>query len=129
MSLHHTDDAAFDRAAREAHVRSLDELSPRVQAQLALRRRGALSGATPHRPRRLLPWAGAATAGIALTLVLQLGPPAAVAPADGMASGVTELGAASAQRLAVVETEATVADLSEDPDFYLWLGEPSAGVE
>ncbi|MGN6151132.1 MAG: hypothetical protein ACTHOH_03870 [Lysobacteraceae bacterium] len=40
-------EAAFDAAARRAHAASLDRLSPRVQAQLAQRRRAALKGEAP----------------------------------------------------------------------------------
>jgi hypothetical protein len=42
------DDArAFDTAARRAHAASLERVSARVQAQLQLRRRAALSGRAP----------------------------------------------------------------------------------
>ena len=44
-------DSRFDHAARSAHAASLAHLSPRVQAQLALRRRAALS----QDPRRAAP--------------------------------------------------------------------------
>lgn len=40
-------EAAFDAAARRAHAASLDRLSPRVQAQLAQRRRSAIKGPAP----------------------------------------------------------------------------------
>ena len=69
-------DAGFDARLRDVHARSLDQLSPRVQAQLVQRRRAALKGETMHRGRGLLSWAGVATAGLALALVLQVGPPA-----------------------------------------------------
>ncbi|HZX81440.1 MAG TPA: hypothetical protein VFE72_10865, partial [Lysobacter sp.] len=75
MSRHDTAGDAFDARLRDVHARSLDHLSPRIQAQLALRRREALQGAAPRSPRRLLPWAGMATAAIALALVVQLRPP------------------------------------------------------
>ena len=62
-----TDDALL-RAARGAHAASLDHLSPRVQAQLAQRRRAAMQ---PGRPARR-GWAMIA-AGSAAVLALAVG--------------------------------------------------------
>ncbi|HEY4581654.1 MAG TPA: hypothetical protein VIG88_02140, partial [Lysobacter sp.] len=73
MSRHDSAGAAFDARLRDVHARSLDHLSARVHAQLAQRRREALQGTAPHRRSRgLLPWAGVATAAVALALVVQL---------------------------------------------------------
>jgi len=60
---------AFDQAARRAHAASLERLSPRVQAQLALRRRAATAG--PH-PAATRPWAMLAL-GSAAALTLAIG--------------------------------------------------------
>lgn len=129
MNLHPTDDSAFDRAARAAHAHALEHLSPRVRAQLAQRRRLALAGAASRPSRRLLPWAATATAGIAVALLLQLRPPGTATPAGDGPSSMAAASVESAPRLAVVDADAPVAHLSEDPDFYLWLGENPAGKE
>lgn len=106
----HREDA-FDRHARRAHAASLDALSPRVQAQLAQRRRAALA-ATPASGRGLprWGWAGALAAVGALAIGLQLRAP------DPAPAGPA---------IATASTEALPADpggvLAEDPDFYLWL--------
>lgn len=47
----HGSHTAFDAAARRAHAASLDRLSPRVQSQLALRRRAALAQTSQPRVR------------------------------------------------------------------------------
>ncbi|MFZ5637599.1 MAG: hypothetical protein ACOY82_13550 [Pseudomonadota bacterium] len=62
-------DAAFDAAARDAHAQALDRLSPRVRAQLAQRRRAALSG---PRPSPLRAWPMLAL-GSAAVLALAIG--------------------------------------------------------
>lgn len=63
-------DSRFDHAARSAHAASLAHLSPRVQAQLALRRRAALS----QDPRRASPRAWPMLAlGSAAALTLAVG--------------------------------------------------------
>ena len=132
MSSH---DAGFEARAREVHARSLDHLSPRVQAQLAVRRREALAGTPARRPSRgLLPWAGMATAGLALALVLQLRPSAPIETGASVAgtSSVAAVGVPAdvPRTIATLDTEAVMPDLSEDPEFYLWLGsERPADVE
>lgn len=98
----------FDERARRAHAQALDALSPRVQAQLAQRRRAALSPARPATAR--WGWIGAAATVGALVVALQLRPPSAPPEAPPHA---------------VVAAPALPADpggvLVEDPDFYLWL--------
>ena len=77
-------DDALDAVARRAHAASLERLSPRVQAQLAQRRRAALAGARPRPMLRGLQWlAGGVAAAGALALGLQLmrAPEAPLAPA------------------------------------------------
>ncbi|GAB6196744.1 hypothetical protein PAGU2595_020550 [Lysobacter xanthus] len=108
------------------HAESLDHLSPRVQAQLAQRRRMALQGTAASRPSRgLLPWAGVATAGLALALVLQLRPPAGAPPQGVPAAASPQLAANTPADGTVRDVDAIAPDLSEDPEFYLWLGAAS----
>ncbi|WP_133501171.1 hypothetical protein [Cognatilysobacter terrigena] len=140
MSMH---DDGFDARARSVHGASLDHLSARVNAQLAQRRRAALKGDAPRASRGLLPWAGVATAGLALALVVQLRPPGAGPQRTGhevasttSATPSTPRGVPATQpRLAALtprpasrlpvanDADAVAPDLSEDPDFYLWLGD------
>ncbi len=68
---HQNSHTALDEAARSAHVASLDRLSPRVQAQLAQRRRAALT----HNTR---------TAGLRVWPMLALGSAAALTLAIGL---------------------------------------------
>ena len=64
--------AMLDEAARRAHAASLDRLSPRVQAQLAQRRRAAMKQATgPAAPVRAWPMLALGSAA-ALTLAVGL---------------------------------------------------------
>jgi hypothetical protein len=63
--------AALDEAARRAHAASLDRLSPRVQAQLAQRRRAAMKQATAPAPVRAWPMLALGSAA-ALTLAVGL---------------------------------------------------------
>ena len=63
--------AALDEAARRAHAASLDRLSPRVQAQLAQRRRAAMKQATAPAPLRAWPMLALGSAA-ALTLAVGL---------------------------------------------------------
>jgi hypothetical protein len=65
------DEAAFDEAARRAHAASLGRLSPRVQAQLAQRRRAAMKQATDPAPVRAWPMLALGSAA-ALTLAVGL---------------------------------------------------------
>lgn len=65
------DEAALDEAARRAHAASLDRLSPRVQAQLAQRRRAAIKQATESAPVRAWPMLALGSAA-ALTLAVGL---------------------------------------------------------
>lgn len=62
---------AFDEAVRSAHAASLDNLSPRVRAQLAQRRRAALAdNARPHIARRWPMLALGSAAALALAIGL-----------------------------------------------------------
>jgi hypothetical protein len=65
-------EAAFDAAARRAHAASLDRLSPRVQAQLAQRRRAALKGEAPAGVRLWPMLAVGGSAALALTIGLMV---------------------------------------------------------
>jgi hypothetical protein len=68
---HSDSHTAFDEAARRAHAASLDRLSPRVQAQLALRRRAAMQQATGPASVRVWPMLALGSAA-ALTLAVGL---------------------------------------------------------
>ena len=119
-----THDAGFEARLRDVHAQSLEHLSPRAQAQLAQRRRAALQGAPAQRSRGLLPWAGLATAGLALALVVQLRPPASRPPSTAAASTTGAPAAVvDTRRAARTDVDAIAPDLSEDPEFYLWLGD------
>lgn len=110
-------DDAFDHAARDVHGTSLHALSPRVQAQLAQRRRAALAGrARPHASRARWGWLGGAMAtACVLVVALQL------QPAIDTASDAPRV---------VAAVQDTAPDpggmLAEDPDFYLWLASSEA---
>lgn len=112
---HHDD--AFDRRARQLHAASLHSLSPRVQAQLAQRRRAALAGPPPApAPRARWGWLGGAMAtACVLVVAFQLRPP-------------VETPAAVPRAVAVVQDAAPDPGglLAEDPDFYLWLASSDA---
>lgn len=111
-----TRDDALDRRARQAHAASLDALSPRVQAQLAQRRRAALAGHARPDHRRW-GWIGAAATACVLVVALQLRPPSPD-PID------------APTRVSAAAAPASPADpggmLAEDPDFYLWLASGEA---
>ncbi|GAB1597120.1 hypothetical protein [Lysobacter claricitrinus] len=138
MSMHDNAGDAFDARARSVHAASLDRLSARVNAQLAQRRRAALEGESRRASHGVLRWAGVATAGLALALVVQLRPPGSgpVAPhAGGVATRSTAVVPAAQPRIAAVtpspasrlptaaDADVVAPDLSEDPEFYLWLGD------
>lgn len=116
-------DAAFDERARAVHDDALVNLSARVQTQLAQRRRSSSCAHTPLARRSLLPWAGMATAAVALGLVMQLRPPST---RDGQpALQQPRASTASVQSVSSAYPGGPTADddtlLSEDPEFYLWL--------
>lgn len=137
MTRHEPHDG-LDARARAVHAAALEHLSPRVQAQLAQRRRAALQGTPARAARSLLPWAGIATAGLALALVVQLKPPSAPPAARTVSASASDAPGrlpATAPRVAALDpadapratpdAEAIAPDLSEDPEFYLWLGDAS----
>lgn len=108
----------FDEALRGHHRESLQQVSPRVHAQLAQYRHAALRGASPHRKHRL--GLGFAAAGFAALCALAIGVQFRKPPAQTLAP--TE---------AVATTNATPARadttmLDQDPDFYAWLASPDA---
>ncbi|MGN6512687.1 MAG: hypothetical protein ACTHKZ_03835 [Lysobacteraceae bacterium] len=102
---------AFDARLRAAHAASLAHLSPRVQAQLAQRRRAAPAAPGPGRAR---PAFGLALATLAVCAVA-----VGVFRQDGRAPAAGPLAAADAV--------APAPDSFEDnPDFYLWLASRDA---
>lgn len=88
----------YEHAARDAHRASLENLSPRVRAQLAQRRRAALAG-----PRE---------AGFKAWPMLALGSTAAVALAVGLfvIRGADDAGTAAPQPAVAVERPDNAAD-------------------
>lgn len=108
----------FDDALRGHHRASLEQLSPRVRAQLAQRRHAALRGVSvsPHRNHRL----GYVAAGFAAVCALAIGvqfrnpPTAGTAPASVIAAATN------------VSARADSTMLDQDPDFYAWLASPDA---
>ena len=110
--------APFDAALRARHAEALEQLSPRVRAQLAQRRHAALRGQAQPRARRnglRYAIAGFAAIGV-LGLGLQL-QPARIAPPTTPAT--------------VARTAPTAAPrgdtlLDQDPEFYAWLASPDA---
>jgi len=107
-------DEAFDARLRQCHAQSLAHLSPRVQAQLALRRRAT---ATPRRAGWIA--AGSVAAALALVVGLQLRPQPghAVLPADALATTPAPVAA---------DADSAYAAYDENPDFYLWLASSDA---
>ncbi len=113
-----TDDrnTRFDGSLRGHHEASLQQLSPRVLAQLAQRRNSALRGAPASRGHRF----GYAAAGLAALCAIAIGvqfrnPPSTVVP--------------PANGIAAVTANAARADstmLDQDPDFYAWLASNDA---
>ena len=141
-------------AAKRAHARSLEQLSPRVRAQLALRRRDALAPARRDRRARWWPALTATSvAAMALAIGLRLQPPPQPSSADvaeDLAAIVAEMDASAAReatngttggagRGADRRTNAVAGDavgvdspdeytLDESPDLYLWLASDEADV-
>lgn len=107
-------DEAFDRSARDAHAASLDALSPRVQAQLAQRRRASLEAAPAATRRAPWGWATAAASACVLVIALQVRPPVDPAPATAPTTAI-----------AVAPVTEVAPDpggmLAEEPEFYAWL--------
>ena len=109
-------DARFDEAVRRTHAVAVavENISPRVRAQLAQRRNAALRGERVAPARGGMRYAAAGFAALcALAIGLQFGlMPATVSPAAG--------GLASA----TATTDTTMLD--EDPEFYAWLASADA---
>jgi hypothetical protein len=118
MNTDHHDprDPLFDAALRARHQAALEHLSPRVLAQLAQRRNGALRGAGARR------WHGFryAAAGFAGLCALALGLQFRSLPGPG-APAATPVGTATA-----AAANAAPTMLDEDPEFYAWLASSDA---
>ena len=116
-----------DDAIRALHVDALDNLSPRVRAQLRQRRRAALRGEPAQAPaskwRIAFPLAAAATVG-ALVLGLQLRslPPTTHAPM------VATVQPASASSTTGNDDAVIASTLEENPDLYVWLASDDAAL-
>ena len=105
-------DDAFDTRLREAHAASLAHLSPRVRAQLALRRRGTASPAPASRARPALGLAFATLAVCALAVGL-------------FRPGAHDAGDPRLARQGPA-TVSAADTLDDNPDFYLWLASRDA---
>ena len=116
----------FDEAIRAAHVQSLDHVSPRVRAQLAQRRRAALSGQARANPWRFaLPLAAACAVG-AVAIGLQFREPA---PAPIVATATPKpTPMPSDIVLAQSDDNAEYATLEESPEMYAWLASDGAAL-
>ncbi|MGH8031182.1 MAG: hypothetical protein ACREO8_02170 [Luteimonas sp.] len=118
-------DERFDAAMRAHHARAIDNVSPRVAAQLQLRRRAALAGtaSTTTSTRRRFGWPMGAAVGATFAALL------AVAIGIQMPPSITTQSANTPMAIA-----ANLADddgdtlLDENPDFYLWLASSDAGA-
>lgn len=121
--------AALDDVARRAHTASLDRLSPRVQAQLAQRRRAAMKEATAPAPLRAWPMLALGSAA-ALTLAVGL-----FVVRDTNDAPKTTATAATAATVATAptadtETTATQADTGSTPaPVIASTGTPDATVD
>ncbi|NUS38988.1 MAG: hypothetical protein HOQ02_08195 [Lysobacter sp.] len=104
------DHDAFDNRLRAAHRAALASLSPQVRAQLAQRRRMALTTQASH-ARPALGWALAMLAVCAVAIgVFRPGSHDAAAPVLSASTPTTR----------ATET------LDDNPDFYLWLASRDA---
>ncbi len=124
MNIGEHDDKQGD-AIRALHAHALDQLSPRVRAQLQQRRRAALRGESVQVPaskwRLAVPLAAAATVG-ALVIGMQLRslPPTTHAPM------VAAVPPASTSTVTGNEDAAITSTLEENPDLYVWLASDDA---
>ena len=114
------DEAALDEAARRAHAASLDRLSPRVQAQLAQRRRAAMKQATDPAPVRVWPMlalgsAAALTRAVGLFVVRGNGDGGAPKPA-GTVAAASDIEAAAETNVPAIDTGTTPAPVTTSAD-------------
>ena len=109
------DDDPLARRARALHAASLDALSPRVRAQLRVRRQAATAPAPLRRGRD---WRWAAAPALALALAFWLPRMGTQAPVADDPAQVAAAAAAAA--------EAPVVPLEQDPEFYAWLASADA---
>lgn len=103
---------AIDEAARRAHAASLDHLSPRVQAQLAQRRRAAMKQAAGPAAVRVWPMLAL---GSAAALTLAVGLFVVRGNSDGDAPKPAGTIAVAPDIEAAVETNATAVDTGPTP--------------
>ncbi|KGQ19546.1 hypothetical protein LF41_2806 [Lysobacter dokdonensis DS-58] len=116
-----------DEAIRALHADALDQLSPRVRAQLQQRRRVALRGEGAQAPasrwRLAFPLAAAAAVG-ALAIGVQLNslPPTTSAPTVAVVQPAATNASANADETVIAST------LEENPDLYVWLASDDAAL-
>jgi len=105
-------DDPLAQRARALHEASLDAVSPRVRAQLLLRRQAATAPArTPARGRD---WRWAAAPALALAL------------AFGLPRGVETPGSDASLQVAAAAVDSPAMPLEQDPEFYAWLASADA---
>lgn len=106
----------FDEALRGHHRVSLDQLSPKVRAQLAQRRHAALRGTSAHRSHRLAFAAAGFAALCALAIGVQFRNPPTPTPVANTIVATTNASPSRADSII----------LDQDPDFYAWLASSDA---
>lgn len=123
-------DDALDAAARRAHAAALEQLSPRVRAQLTLRSRDALSGAHARPQARWWPGlAAGSVAVLALAVGLRLQDPPDPPPKSARpAVAATATAIDPDETTPPEDVPADFETLDENPDFYLWLASDEAGA-
>ena len=121
----------FEEAIRAAHAQSLDHLSPRVRAQLAQRRRAALTGQARATPWRFaLPIAAACAIGVvAIGLQGNFFNRSEPAPPPVVAA-VTPKPTPTVDDIVLAQSDDTAeyAALEESPEMYAWLASDGAAL-
>ena len=109
----------FDDALRGHHRASLEQLSPKVRAQLVQRRHAALRASSPPRRHGF----GYAAAGFAALCALAIGVQFRTPPGTGVVKDTQD------RMLTSTTASPAGADgiiLDQDPDFYAWLASSDA---
>ena len=116
-----------DTALRALHADALEQLSPRVRAQLQQRRRAALRGEGVQAPaskwRLAFPIAAAAAVGaLAIGVQLRSLPPTTHAPVVAVAQPASSSATTRGDDPVIAST------LEENPDLYVWLASDDAAL-
>ncbi|MFT4197758.1 MAG: hypothetical protein QM601_07605 [Pseudoxanthomonas sp.] len=119
MSIDQTD---FDRRMRHAHAVSLQSLPPTALARLRAARNEARSEARRRLPLRWRWLAAAVPAVLAVAIGLQLAPGHRNAQVAPLATSVPAATQATSTTTASAAADSSIDPLTENPDFYAWLG-------